>query len=477
MKFVVMAMPYFCTADVFAEVMRSTRLSLEHLGHDCTNWNEVDPTNNDRTRIVFGTGLVQRDPPPVGSIIYNMEQLTPDRVEKCGGRNLFSKYTIWEYSASNIPVWLGLGIHAIHVPIGHLPEMETIAHSRDKDIDVLFYGSLSPRRHVVINRLVDEGLKIKVFENCFGSERDAWIGRSKVVLSIHFYEDLRILETTRIVHCLGNDVCFVSEDGVDSEGFEEAVAFSSYNDIVSTCAKYVHDDAARLDLAKRGQEIMRSMSMIQILEHALVATSMIANILGSRSHIDLVVSIIEAFGYKSYLEIGCQDDLTFAKVNVTRKVGVDPMRGGTHQMTSDAYFEKCHETFDAIFIDGDHHHTQVLQDATNALKCLNPGGTLFLHDCSPPDAQHESSYLCCTAWRVFAHLRQFVHLDGIVADWDFGTAIFRVGLNQDPIILSQPLDELSWLDFDAHRCDWMKLCTREQVCAWLDRHLKRSRLA
>lgn len=196
---------------------------------------------------------------------------------------------------------------------------------------------------------------------------------------------------------------------------------------------------------------------------------MITNILSSRDHTDLVVSIVESFGYQSYLEIGCQDDFTFAKVNVPRKVGVDPMRGGTHRMSSNEFFDKSNEKFDAVFIDGDHHHMQVLRDATNALGVLNPGGILLLHDCSPPDAQHEATYLCCTAWRAFAFLRQSPELDGIVADWDFGTAILRVGPNPDPISLPVPLNDLSWADFDAHRRDWMKLSTREQVRAWLER--------
>jgi len=258
-------------ASVFAETMKVTRLGLGHLGHDCTDPGELS-VPDDRTLIVFGTGFVRRSPPPLGSIIYNMEQMTPARVEEMGGRDLFKRYTIWEYASSNLPVWHGFDVHAIHVPIGHLPEMETISPALEQDVDVLFYGWLSPRRQLVIDRLVSEGLTIKTFGNCFGSERDAWIGRSKVVLSVHFYDDLRILEMTRVAHCLGNGVCVVSEDGVDGEGFEEAVAFSTYDDLVATCIRYVRDDVARLDLAKRGQETMRKMPMTRILERALAVT-------------------------------------------------------------------------------------------------------------------------------------------------------------------------------------------------------------
>jgi hypothetical protein len=187
----------------------------------------------------------------------------------------------------------------------------------------------------------------------------------------------------------------------------------------------------------------------------------------TRTH--LIAAVIKTFGYTRYLEIGCRKDETFSAVSCVKKVGIDPIEGGTHRMTSDEFFDQDTDTFDCVFIDGDHHHTQVLRDALHALARLSQNGTLILHDCSPPDALHEGkrNWKCGTAWRAFAWLRQLSNLDTVVADWDYGSGLVRFGHNPKPIILDKTMNELTFADFEAHRTDWMKLCDRQQVAAWL----------
>ena len=47
---------------------------------------------------------------------------------------------------------------------------------------------------------------------------------------------------------------------------------------------------------------------------------------------------------------------------------------------SDDFFASNTQTFDAIFIDGDHSYEQVRKDTENALRVLKPGGILIWHD-------------------------------------------------------------------------------------------------
>src|SRR5271168_4845465 len=76
-----------------------------------------------------------------------------------------------------------------------------------------------------------------------------------------------------------------------------------------------------------------------------------------------------------YLEIGCADNVLFDAVMAADKVGVDPRRGGTHRMTSDAFFAAyAGPPFDVVFIDGLHLYPQVRRDLVNALAHLSPGG-------------------------------------------------------------------------------------------------------
>lgn len=54
----------------------------------------------------------------------------------------------------------------------------------------------------------------------------------------------------------------------------------------------------------------------------------------------------------AYLEIGCHMDTLFAALPLVDKTGVDPARGGTHRMTSDAFFAQNERQSDLIWIDG-----------------------------------------------------------------------------------------------------------------------------
>lgn len=87
-----------------------------------------------------------------------------------------------------------------------------------------------------------------------------------------------------------------------------------------------------------------------------------------------------------YLEIGCAGNDLFDAVMAARKIGVDPQRGGTHRMTSDAFFAAWDGgPFDVVFIDGLHLYDQVRRDLDGALRLLKPGGWIAIHDMLPRD--------------------------------------------------------------------------------------------
>ena len=83
---------------------------------------------------------------------------------------------------------------------------------------------------------------------------------------------------------------------------------------------------------------------------------------------NLINKIIQKKGFTSYLEIGCYQDETFSKVKIEKKVGVDPISGGTLRQTSDAFFSTNRDFFDLIFIDGHHVYDQVIKDINNSIK-------------------------------------------------------------------------------------------------------------
>lgn len=106
---------------------------------------------------------------------------------------------------------------------------------------------------------------------------------------------------------------------------------------------------------------------------------------------DVIKKIIEKKKYSSYLEIGCFEDETFNKINIDKKIGVDPNSGGNVRLTSDNFFKINKDTFDIIFIDGLHTFEQAKKDITNSLNILNKNGVLLLHDCLPQKIRDQAS--------------------------------------------------------------------------------------
>jgi len=75
----------------------------------------------------------------------------------------------------------------------------------------------------------------------------------------------------------------------------------------------------------------------------------------NHNRISLILKGIFLFPLESvkYLEIGCFNDEVFDSVPLLKhqKVGVDPQKGGTLRLTSDAFFKKNKDIFNVIFID------------------------------------------------------------------------------------------------------------------------------
>jgi predicted O-methyltransferase YrrM len=56
-----------------------------------------------------------------------------------------------------------------------------------------------------------------------------------------------------------------------------------------------------------------------------------------------------------------------------------------HNMSTNDFFERNTDTFDCIFIDADHSYEGVLADYKNAIKIINKGGIIILHDIANTD--------------------------------------------------------------------------------------------
>jgi SAM-dependent methyltransferase len=257
----------------FREVAESLHHGLVALGHDSLITDSVRPPG--RRPIILGSNLLKgvREKPPKDAVLYNLEQidpgspwLTPDLLE------LFRRHTVWDYSPRNAERYRALGLPAPRVvPIGWVPALTRIAPAAEEDIDVLFYGSVNPRRRRILDALAARGLRVEAAYGLYGEARDQLIARAKIVLNVHFYE-AKVFEVVRVSYLLANRRCVVSERGVDpleERRFEAGVAFAPYDDLVDTCLRLARDPVARASLAAAGHGLMKRRDTAAYLREAL----------------------------------------------------------------------------------------------------------------------------------------------------------------------------------------------------------------
>ena len=173
-------------------------------------------------------------------------------------------------------------------------------------------------------------------------------------------------------------------------------------------------------------------------------------------------SLVERFGYTTYLEIGqgkAEHNLKWIKCNIKVGVDPDPECNASYCITSDEFFNINQATFDLIFIDGLHHADQAFRDIENALNCLNKNGTIVVHDCNPADESMQvvprrQPVWTGDVWKAWVKLRSERNdLEMFVVDNDSGFGVIRRGLQETIDVPEDPTYRM----LTAHRSDWLNL--------------------
>jgi len=256
----------------FDEVALSLREAFAVLGMDAPI--VTDALDITGTAIVLGPHLLEQVVYPRDLILYNLEQVyqNPLLMTPAYGA-LLKRFPVWDFSARNIAALAAHGVTARLCGVGYMPGLSRIPAAA-KDIDVLFIGSMNPRRGEILYQLQAQGAAIEVAFNCYGEARDALIARARIVLNLHFYP-AKLFEIVRVSYLLANRVCVVSETGLDGEleaPFLGGVAFAGYDGLILACLRLLADEAARDRIAQKGFEQMRALSQVEMLKRALAAT-------------------------------------------------------------------------------------------------------------------------------------------------------------------------------------------------------------
>jgi hypothetical protein len=229
----------------FLELGELIYFSALDLGFNASiGFNSIEPNG---INLVIGCHLL--DPEyiekfPKSTIVLNTEQIYADEAD--WNKNIFAwarRFKVWDYSERNIEKFKSLSIaDPVLLNIGFQKELVRLDRSITKDVDVLFYGVVSPRRRKILDELVDLDLKVKVLFGVYGKDRDSWVQRSKLILNHHFYKS-EIFEIVRVFYLMTNSIAVVGEVN-DSTSINDMCRAGVYTQ------KYENLSAACLELSK-----------------------------------------------------------------------------------------------------------------------------------------------------------------------------------------------------------------------------------
>ncbi len=260
-------------ADALTELAETVYYGLKRLGAPVTFREPAPPSSR---AIIFGAHLLDAESAhaiPADAIIFNSEQIDVDSPWLSGTyMDTLRAHPVWDYSAENSQRLTERGIQAVlHVPLGYLPELSRIAPAAVEDIDVLFYGSLNPRRQLVLEELQRRGLKVTILTGCYGEARDQFIARSKVVLNLHYYES-KVFEIVRVSYLLSNFKAVVAECGPGTSIEPDllgALRAVPYDGLVEACVELVQNETGRRALALHGHAVFSARTAESVLATAV----------------------------------------------------------------------------------------------------------------------------------------------------------------------------------------------------------------
>ncbi|QWD83485.1 hypothetical protein ICU98_08695 [Polynucleobacter sp. MWH-P3-07-1] len=274
-------------SDAFLELGELIYFSLKEIGFEVAlQFNQIESSAKN---IIIGChlldpSLIKQIPP--SSIILNTEQIHQDTSD--WNKNIFAwvtNFEVWDYSTRNIEKLNEIGIDKVrHFKIGFQQELVRLDNSQDKDVDILFYGSINQRRRGILEALAAKGLKIKTLFGVYGKERDQWIQRSKLVLNHHFYMS-QIFEIVRVFYLLTNSIAVVGEvnpsSSINSMCFE-GIYPARYDNLVSQCVEVVRNEALRLCIQKKHLLLYLNIHKNYLLKKFLICSSLVDSSIGSK---------------------------------------------------------------------------------------------------------------------------------------------------------------------------------------------------
>jgi hypothetical protein len=276
-------------AHVLTDLCRTIAYGLRELGLDCDL--TVNSIDSGSMNIIVGTHLLNGG--DVANVIGSGAQYIPLQSEvltrdpKTGA--VISSYQGAQFEEVARPlmdhavaVWDGLTelrvLHQLSVgdekvkrfKIGYCEGLEHDVEHRPydrKDLDVMFFGSLTPHRQKIFARF--NGVRTAVFGFGPSAFRNDMIARAKINLSLHSSPELDYFPQPRTGYLLNNRAFVLAETSIDHPGMRDLVDEAPADMMGKRCAELLGDPAALQARAEAAYEGYRRMRMADMLAEIL----------------------------------------------------------------------------------------------------------------------------------------------------------------------------------------------------------------
>jgi hypothetical protein len=222
--------------------------ALESLGHSCSiGCNRLEP---DRMNIIF-CGHLLRSPDEVNTVAGACRYIAiQHEVLKEDGVNLTQDtahyhqvylpflrraHCVWEGTARNKPILDRMNLRSVIFRGGYHPGLEDVRPKRERDLDFLFYGSVTPHRRRMLERLTERGHQVVAIFDHRSTYRNDLIARAKVNLAPIQGPGMEHFAYGRVCYLLNNQSLVVVEKGFDQEWLQDCFISASADNWVDIC--------------------------------------------------------------------------------------------------------------------------------------------------------------------------------------------------------------------------------------------------
>tara|TARA_R110002073_G_scaffold217844_3_gene378136 strand:- start:17834 stop:23827 length:5994 start_codon:yes stop_codon:yes gene_type:complete len=269
--------------------------------------------NNDKILLLFGVTTISNP-----RILYNLKhkcliyQIEQKNILSASDLYVLKDFlkempNIIEFSHNN-------NFHSKNIDL-KLPLIQSQTNNTQKDIDILFYGSLSTRRKNILKQLYQfKKYKIKYVYDTYGNELLNLINRSKIVLNLHTQND-SFFEIFRINLALSYNTHIISENPIHKNEkylydlYKKLVFFipqldpydnNNYNNLSKLIDKLLITNSINLGDKTDKINIINNISQKVLFENLNIMDSTINNL--RKSNLD------ETLFHKYYLKLETTDN-------------------------------------------------------------------------------------------------------------------------------------------------------------------------